>query len=65
MQYEAQVTFAPSSIRVYAPPLPVKLIQEHVPDKNVEQAYRAYMKLEWSVYPKILEAVVANGTFVC
>ena len=60
-EYEAQVTFAPSSIRLYAPPLPVKQIQQ--PGKDLTFA-RAYTVLDWDVYARILEEVVKAGAFV-
>jgi hypothetical protein len=61
-EYEAQVTFAPSSIRLYSPPLPVELVQPHT-DKDLTFA-RAYAVLDWGVYARILEEVVKAGAFV-
>jgi hypothetical protein len=61
-EYEAQVTFAPSSIRLYAPPLPVKLIQPHT-GKDLTFA-GACTVLDWDVYARILEEVVKAGALV-
>jgi hypothetical protein len=62
-EYGAQITFAPSSIRVYAPPLPVEIIQQHI-TKDVVKFAGAYTELDWSIYAKVLQEVVARGTFV-
>jgi hypothetical protein len=68
VEYEAQVTFARSSIRLYAPPLPVSTLQEILKElgdsKNIEAVPR-YSRLEdWQLYPRILKEVVARGGFV-
>jgi hypothetical protein len=63
VSYEARVTFAPSSVRLYAPPLPVDLLQP-LTGKDLKQYAGSYTKLNWDVYPRILEAVVAGGGFV-
>ena len=36
IEYEAQVTFAPSSIRLYSPPVQVGTVQKHIGNsKNI------------------------------
>lgn len=62
-EYGAQVTFAPSSIRLYAPPLPVDRIQPHT-DKDLVKFAGAYTELDWSIYAHILEEVISRGVFV-
>jgi hypothetical protein len=63
-EYGAQVTFVPSSIRLYAPPLPVERLQEHLREKDVVKYAAAYTDLEWSIYAKVLQEVVSKGTFI-
>lgn len=62
-EYGAQVTFVPSSIRLYAPPLPVERLQPHL-DKDVVKFAAAYTHLDWSIYAIVLKEVVTNGTFI-
>jgi hypothetical protein len=62
-EYGAQVTFVPSSIRLYAPALPVSRLQPHL-TKDVVNYAPAYTILEWSVYAVVLQEVVSNGTFI-
>ena len=62
-EYGAQITFAPSSIRLYAPPMPVETLQQHVEIDLVNYA-PAYHILEWSVYAKVLQHVMSAGTFI-
>ena len=62
-EYEAQVTFVPSSIRLYAPPLPVEHLQPHL-DKDVVKFAGAYTELEWIIYGVVLQEVVSRGTFI-
>jgi hypothetical protein len=62
-EYGAQVTFVPSSIRLYAPPLPVERLQPHL-DKDVVEYAGAYTVLDWSMYGIVLQEVVSKGTFV-
>jgi hypothetical protein len=62
-EYEAQVTFVPSSIRLYAPALPVERIQPHL-DKDVVKYAGAYTDLEWRIYGIVLQEVVSKGTFI-
>jgi len=68
VEYEAHVTFAPSSIRLYAPPVPVVQIQHHMNehhiDKNIVKSARVYAKLDWNIYACILKEVVSRGTFI-
>jgi hypothetical protein len=58
-EYAAQVTFAPSSIRLYSPPLPVKQIQQHT-EKDISSSAQPYYKLDWDVYGHILKEVVSG-----
>src|SRR5262249_37777561 len=62
-EYGAEVTFVPSSIRLYAPPLPVEKLQPHL-DKDVVKYAGAYTDLDWSIYGVVLQEVVSNGTFI-
>jgi hypothetical protein len=61
-EYEGQLTFCPSSIRLYAPAISVEKIQAHL-EKDIVK-YPSYTKLDWSVYAKVLQEVVSMGTFV-
>jgi hypothetical protein len=63
-EYGAQVTFVPSSIRLYAPPVPVERLQPHINDKDVVVYPGAYTNLEWAIYGVVLQEVVSNGTFI-
>jgi hypothetical protein len=64
-EYGAQVTFAPSSIRLYAPPLRLKEdLQPLVENKDLVTFAGAYVQLDWSIYARVLEAVVSRGTFM-
>jgi hypothetical protein len=63
-EYLAQITFEPSSIRLYAPPLPVERIQLHVPNMDLVTFAPAYHTLEWATYGLVLQEVVAKGRFV-
>jgi hypothetical protein len=62
-EYGGQVTFAPSSIRLYAPALPVECLQPHL-DKDVVKFAGAYTDLDWSIYAIVLQEVVSKGTFI-
>jgi hypothetical protein len=59
VEYPAQVTFAPSSIRIYASPVPVEAIQRHMNEqhiaKNIVKSPRVYAKLDWEIYACILK----------
>jgi hypothetical protein len=62
-EYGAQLTFVPSSIRLYAPPLPVERLQPHL-TKDVVKFAGAYTDLDWAIYGVVLEEVVSKGTFI-
>ena len=62
-EYGAQVTFAPSSIRLYAPPVSVERIQQHL-KKDVVKFAGAYTELDWDIYAKVLQEVVSRGCFI-
>jgi len=62
-EYEAQVTFDPSSIRLYAPPIPVERIQPHT-EKNLLTYPGAYVELDWTIYARILEELISRGMFI-
>jgi hypothetical protein len=62
-EYGAKVTFVPSSIRLYAPPLAVERLQPHL-DKDVVKFAGAYTDLDWSIYGVVLQEVVSKGTFI-
>lgn len=59
--YEAQVTFVPSSIRLYAPPIIVKQIEP--PGKDLITYPGVYAKLNWTIYARILE-FMSRGEFI-
>jgi hypothetical protein len=61
-EYAAQVSFAPSSIRLYAPALPVERIQPHL-NKDIVKYAGAYTDLDWNIYGIVLQEVVKQGTF--
>jgi hypothetical protein len=68
-EYEAKVTFAPASIRLYAPPLPVEFLQQTMRaagvDKDIITSAVVKVRLEdWSIYAAILAEVVSQGTFI-
>jgi hypothetical protein len=63
-EYGAQITFAPSSIRLYAPALSIEWLQKQLPEKDVEKFPAAYHDLGWTVYAKVLQEVVSRGAFV-
>jgi hypothetical protein len=62
-EYAAQVTFVPSSIRLYSPPLPVKQIQQNM-EKDISSSAQPYYKLDWEIYGRILKEVVSAGAFI-
>ena len=62
-EYGAQVTLAPSSVRLYAPPLPVDRIQPHT-EKDLVKYAGAYVELDWAIYPRILAEVISRGVFI-
>jgi hypothetical protein len=62
VEYPAHITLAPSSIRLYSPPLPVEDIQQHV-KKDIGSA-QPYHILDWQSYAWILKEVVSRGGFV-
>ena len=57
-EYDAQFTFAPSSIRLYSPPLRIEFLQEHT-EKDLLAYARAYVELNWSVYGLVLAEVAS------
>ena len=62
-EYEARVVFAPSSIRLYAPAVPVDALQRCIGEEpNIVPSAQPYFKLtDWSVYPKLLAVVTRGG----
>jgi hypothetical protein len=66
-QYEAHVEFAPSSIRIFVPPLPVEVLQDLVGEgTNITASAQPYYKFEdWTLYAKLLAAHVGKaGSFL-
>ncbi|HEV3146842.1 MAG TPA: hypothetical protein VGZ47_23345 [Gemmataceae bacterium] len=61
-EYTGQITFCPSSIRLYAPPVALDKIKPYT-DKDLSYA-EAYTILDWDIYSRILEEVVRIGTFI-
>jgi hypothetical protein len=62
-EYGAQVTFAPYSIRLYAPPLPVEHLKPYV-EKDLMKYAGAYTRLDWSIYSIVLQEVMSKGIFI-
>jgi hypothetical protein len=61
-EYAARVTFAPSSIRLYAPPLPIEKIRPFT-KKDLMTYAGGYVELDWEVYAHVLREVVSQGSF--
>jgi hypothetical protein len=62
-EYAAKVIFAPSSIRVFSPPVPVTVLQKIINDRKDLSGRNSYTRVEeidgevnWMVYPKLLAA---------
>jgi len=64
VEYGAAITFAPSSIRLYAPPVSIEWLQRHLQNKDVVKFPPAYHELEWDVYAKVLQQVVTQEGFL-
>ena len=65
--YGAQVTFAPSSIRLYSPPLGIDRIQPIVNESQIKKDLsiaRSYYILNWDIYGRILKELVSTGAFI-
>jgi hypothetical protein len=62
-EYGAQVTFVPSSIRLYAPPVLVERLQPHL-TKDLVKFAGANTDLEWAFYGLVLQEVVSHGAFI-
>ncbi len=66
-QYEAQVEFVPSSIRLFVPPVPIEELQTIIGDAiNITASAQPYYKIDdWVVYLKLLAFHVGNaGSFL-
>jgi hypothetical protein len=60
--YEALVTFAPDSIRLFAPPFPVEELQKIVGEAlpiMIPNGY--YIIRDWGVYPRLLAAHIGKA----
>jgi hypothetical protein len=66
MEYEGSVLFCPSSIRIYAPPVGIELLQGFIGESpNLIPSALPYFKIEdWNVYPMLLAHVAKSGTFI-
>jgi hypothetical protein len=69
VEYVGHVTFAPSSIRLYSPPLPALCLQQLMEDsgvgKDILKSAQLHVKLDnWDIYPRIMQAVVSQGGFI-
>jgi len=64
--YEARTIFAPSSIRIFQPPIPIGDLQGVVgAEPNMIPSAQPYFIIEdWSVYPKLLAVAVKQGAFL-
>jgi hypothetical protein len=60
-EFEAMLTLAPSSIRLYSPPVDLKEKQKYVKDSNITTAANLYYELDGYVYVHVLREVVALG----
>jgi hypothetical protein len=62
--YEARVSFAPSSIRMFSPPIPIEalkvLIRDSGDDKSLTGRNPYYEFTNWAIYPKLLAAHVGG-----
>jgi hypothetical protein len=56
-KYAAEITFAPSSIRLYAPPVPWKRVGKPL-------LPMVYGKLDWNHYAIVLEEIASTGAFI-
>ena len=64
-KYEAYVRFSPSSIRVYAPPVDIKVLQSFIGESPNISVPRTYHKIkDWKVYQRLLAHVSKLGTFI-
>lgn len=61
VEYQAKVTFDPSSIRLYAPSLTEEQIHT---EKDIITYKGAYVELDWTAYAYVLREVVTRGTFI-
>jgi hypothetical protein len=61
--YAARITFLPSSIRIYAPPLPVECLRSQT-EKDLTTYAGAYVELEWSAYSIVLQEVASRSNLI-
>lgn len=64
--YEAYIVFSQTSIRVYAPPLPIKKLQRIIGESlDITTSAQPYYKIEdWNIYPGLLAEIVESGAFI-
>jgi hypothetical protein len=62
VDFLARVFFVPSSIRIFSPAIPIKVLDdlEEVP-QNLSGANPYYRLVNWIVYPKMLAAHITGG----
>ncbi len=65
-EYQAYVQFLPSSIRLYAPPIRVEILQSLIGESpNIVPSAQPYFKIEdWTVYPRLLAEISRSGAFL-
>lgn len=63
-KYEGRVTFNPSSIRLYSPPVKLDKIKTFGGKKDLIRGAQAQIILDWEAYAEILKEVATKGTFV-
>ena len=66
IKYEARTVFAPSSIRIYAPPISIEALQEIVgSEPNMIPSAQPYFIIDnWAVYPRLLALQIRQGYFL-
>ena len=68
-QCQGVVTFVPSSIRLYSPPISVDEVQLQIDDSLQDETRditnpRGYPGIKWDIYPKVLALVTKNGSLI-
>ncbi|MCS3902202.1 hypothetical protein J2T55_000194 [Methylohalomonas lacus] len=64
--YASMAKFAPTSIRIYSPPVSVTDLQAIIGDEpNIVPSAQPYFIIkDWAVYPKLIAFVTARGQFM-
>lgn len=64
--YQSRIEIETSSIRLYAPPIPVEDLQKMNHDRtNMITSAQPYYRIDnWEVYPKLIASVIEKGRFI-